>query len=243
MPREHWISLDYRAQETALATAVGMEEPWDCFDDKTLQEFFESSPSAEQFTRRFVDIRRLRVFFGNPELDDFDNDMGMDSAQYRLFSDRLFHSIGYNLLRSDESAELAMLVSIGAPFVTIHSTWIHAETDYGARQLLRFTRKVFSDGRDDEIVGPFDDEDSHAFIDYQGEWLEFDAESVDPGADSNEYIEEVDEVEIPEEDKDMELSLRWDDGEDGERLIPGYDPSNDTPLGGLGDDLFDDEED
>ena len=226
-----------------MATAVGMEEPWDCFDDTTLQEFFESSPSAEQFTRRFVDVRRLRNFFGNPELDDFDNDMGMDSAQYRLFSDRLFHTIGNNLLRSDESAELAMLVSIGATFVTIHTTSIHAETEYGARQLLRFTRKAFSDGRDDEIVGPFDDEECHAFIDYQGEWLEFDAEVVEPGVEVGPTSDEVDDVEIPEEDKDMELRLRWDDGEDGERLIPGFDESNDTPLGGLGDDLFDDDDD
>ena len=239
MPRAHWMSLSYQGKKTALADAVCAEDPWDCFDRDTLWEFLEESPEAGHVVQRYVDLRRLRTFFGNAELNDFDKDMGMDSIQYRVYSDRLFQSVAENLLKSDESTELAMLASIGATCVIKHSSWINAVTTCGVSLTLRFTRREFSDGRDDEFCDPFEDVEAHGLIDLEGEWFEFDGEIPESDVPEVSPADDIEDVEIQDPDKDMELRLQWDDDEP---LIPGFDSQNDVPLGGLGDSLFDEDD-
>ena len=93
MTPERWISLDYNDQKTVLVSAVASEESLDWLSGNLLQTFFEESFESECKLRRFVDVRNLRAFFGNSELDDFDNDFGMDSHQYKTFNRSIFENL------------------------------------------------------------------------------------------------------------------------------------------------------
>lgn len=244
MTPERWMSLSYPEQKKALVEAVCDEEEWDWADEEVWQAFFEVSEEPERGLRRFVDIRRLRTFFGSRELDDFDADMGMDSYQYRNFSDSLFGNLNRSLYESNESFELAILDAIGATFVTKQTTYIRARDVHGGFLVLKFTRNVYTDGRDDEVIGPFESDDEHDLIDHTGEWVEvgagclYDDQLTDTPDESEDGEQVLDLPDVPEVDKDMELRLTMGYGEDDEMSIPGYDEDTDSPERGLGDALY-----
>jgi hypothetical protein len=240
MTLERWIALSYAEQKKALVDAVCAGEQWDWPDTEVWRAFFESSPEADFSCRRFVDVTRLRNFFGNSELDDFDNDMGMDSFQYQVYAGKLWGGIETSLFNSDESPELPMLDSLGAVFVTRESCWISARDSDGTPFFLRFTFSKFSDRRDDLSFGPFDDQELHDQIDELGEWLEVDGEKLPEIYTDQDLIDSIPDVEVPEIDRDMEFRLRWGDEADSEEglSIPGFDESTESPSAGLGDKLF-----
>jgi hypothetical protein len=171
--------------------------------------------------------------------------MGMDSHQYRNFSDSLFGNLNRSLHESNESAELAMLDAIGATFVTKQTTNIRTRDIFGGFLVLKFTQNVYSDGREDETVGPFESDEQHDHIDHTGEWVEVGAGCLEDdqlagmtdGLEDSELL--LDLPDVPEVDKDMELRLTMGYGEDDEVNIPGYDEDADSPNRGLGDALFD----
>lgn len=184
------------------------------------------------------------MFFGSRELDDFDDDMGMDSYQYRSFSDSLFENLNRSLYESNESIELAILDAIGATFVTKQTTYIRARDIFGGFLVLKFTRKVYTDGRDDEVIGPFESDEEHDLIDHTGEWVEvgagcLDDDQLDETPDESEDSEQLLYLpDVPEVDRDMELRLTMEYGEDDDVIIPGYDEDTDYPVRGLGDALY-----
>lgn len=244
------MSLSYPEQKKALVEAVCDEEEWDWADATVWQEFFDASDESQRKTRRFVDIQRLRTFFGSRELDDSDTDLGMDASQYLYFSNSLFENLPRTLQLFPESYELALLDSVGATFVTLDTVYIRTHDVYCDFLELKFTRKVYTDGRDDELVGPFDPDEAHDVIDDTGEWLEASAlcreggtqddvqDNADDDAESYDRLKDLPDV--PEVDKDLERNLRWtEDGEDESGFsIPGYDETTESPAGGLGDMLF-----
>lgn len=244
------MSLSYPEQKKALVEAVCDEEEWDWADATVWQEFFDASDESQRKTRRFVDIQRLRTFFGSRELDDSDTDLGMDANQYLYFSNSLFENLPRTLQLFPESYELALLDSVGATFVTLDTVYIRTHDVYCDFLELKFTRKVYTDGRDDELVGPFDPDEAHDVIDDTGEWLEASAlcreggtqddvqDNADDDAESYDRLKDLPDV--PEVDKDLERNLRWtEDGEDESGFsIPGYDETTESPAGGLGDMLF-----
>ncbi len=248
MTPERWMSLDYQGRKTALIEAVCAEDEWDWTDETIWQEFFDDNDETNRRLRRFVDVRRLRIFYGDRELDDCFADLGMDAYQYQYFSNKLFENLPRNLQLNSESFELALLESMGAAFVTIDTVYIRTHDVYGDYLELKFTRKVYTDGRDDEFVGPFEPDDVHEVIDEEGEWMEAstggledgthdDAESDAESEDQAEYVPDL--PDIPDVDKDMELRLTMGYAEDEEMSIPGYDEDTDSPERGLGDALYD----
>ena len=240
------MSLSYPEQKKALVEAVCDEEDWDWADAAVWQDFFDASDESQRKTRRFVDIHRLRTFFGSRELDDSDTDLGMDANQYLYFSNSLFENLPRTLQLFPESYELALLDSVGATFVTLDTVYIRTHDVYDDFLELKFTRKVYTDGRDDELVGPFEPDEAHDVIDHTGEWLEASAGCLEDDAqdDAEVDVEAYDLIkdlpDIPEVDKDLERNLRWADDEDDEGgfSIPGYDEATESPAGGLGDMLF-----
>jgi hypothetical protein len=233
------MSLDYLERKKALVEALCDDEEWD-WDDATIWEaFFDESDESQHTLRRFVDVQRLRFYFGNRELDDFDNDMGMDAHQYRSFSAALFENLGLTLRKSAESGELALLDAIGAAFATKHTVCIKTSDVYGDALVLRFTRNVYSDGRADEVIGPFDSNELHELIDETGEWLEMDAEYADD--DSQLDLHDggmVDNLpDVPEIDEDMELRFVLDSQGGSDLGIPQFDEDADYQERGLGDRL------
>lgn len=250
MTPEHWMSLSYPEQKKALVEAVCDEEDWDWADAAVWQDFFDASDESQRKTRRFVDIHRLRTFFGSRELDDSDTDLGMDANQYLYFSNSLFENLPRTLQLNSESFELALLDSVGATFVTLDTVYIRTHDVYDDFLELKFTRKVYTDGRDDELVGPFEPDEAHDVIDHTGEWLEASAVCREDGSqddaqdnadvDAEPYDRLKDLPDVPEVDKDLERNLRWtEDGDDeGGFSIPGYDETTESPAGGLGDMLF-----
>ncbi len=250
MTPERWMSLSYQEQKKALVEAVCDEEEWDWADAAVWQDFFDASDESQRKIRRFVDIQRLRTFFGSRELDDSDTDLGMDVNQYLYFSNRLFDNLPRTLQFFPESYELALLDSVGATFVILDTVYIRTHDVYDDFLELKFTRKVYTDGRDDELVGPFEPDEAHDLIDHTGEWLEASAVCREDGllddahdnadVDAEQYDLLKDLPDVPEVDKDLERNLRWtEDGDDeGGFSIPGYDETTESPSGGLGDMLF-----
>lgn len=244
------MSLSYPEQKKALVEAVCEEEVWDWAHEEIWQDFFDASDESQRKTRRFVDIHRLRTFFGSRELDDSDTDLGMDANQYLYFSNSLFENLPRILQLSPESYELALLDSVGATFVTLDTVYIRTHDVYGDFLELKFTRKVYTDGRDDELVGPFEPDEAHDVIDHAGEWLEASAACREDGSQDDAHdnadvdVEPHDRLkdlpDVPEVDRDLERNLRWtEDGDDeGGFSIPGYDETTESPAGGLGDMLF-----
>lgn len=248
MTPERWISLDHLGQAKALVEAVCAEDEWDWADGTIWQVFFDDNDESNRRLRRFVDIRRLRTFYGDRELDDSFADLGMDSFQYQQFSNKLFENLPRNLQLNSESFELALLESMGAAFVTLDTFYFRTHDVHGAFLELKFTRKVYTDGRDEEIVGPFEPDEIHESIDEEGEWMEVstgcledgshdDAESDPESDDQADYVPDL--PDIPDVDKDMELRLTMGYAEDEEMSIPGYDEDTDSPERGLGDALYD----
>ena len=244
------MSLSYPEQKKALVEAVCDEEEWDWADAAVWQHFFDASDDSQRKTRRFVDIQRLRTFYGSRELDDTDTDLGMDANQYLYFSNRLFENLPRTLQLFPESYELALLDSVGATFVTLDTVYIPTHDVYDDFLELKFTRKVYTDGRDDELVGPFEPDEAHDVIDDSGEWLEASAVCLEDGSqddaqdnaddDAEPYDRLKDLPDVPEIDKELERNLRWtEDGDDESGFnIPGYDETTESPSGGLGDMLF-----
>ena len=246
MTPERWMSLSYPEQKKALVEAVCDEEEWDWADAAVWQDFFDASDESQRKARRFVDIQRLRTFYGSREADDSDTDLGMDANQYLYFSNNLFENLPRTLQLNSESFELALLDSVGATFVTLDTVYIRTHDVYNDFLELKFTRKVYTDGRDDELVGPFESDETHDLLDDTGEWLEASAGCLEDDAqdDAEVDVEAYDRIkdlpDIPEVDKDLERNLRWADDEDDEGgfSIPGYDETTESPAGGLGDMLF-----
>ena len=250
MTPERWMSLDYPERKKALVQAVCDEDTWDWADAVVWQDFFDASDESLRKSRRFVDIQRLRTFFGSRELDDSDTDLGMDANQYLYFTNCLFENLPRTLQLSQESFELALLDSVGATFVTLDTVYIRTHDIYDDFLELKFTRKIYTDGRDDELVGPFESDETHDVLDDTGEWMEASAGCLENGSqdddqddadvDAEPYDRIKDLPDIPEVDKDLERNLRWTDEDDDEGgfSIPGYDEANESPAGGLGDMLF-----
>jgi hypothetical protein len=174
----------------------------------------------------------------------------MDANQYLYFTNCLFENLPRTLQLSQESFELALLDSVGATFVTLDTVYIRTHDIYDDFLELKFTRKIYTDGRDDEFVGPFESDETHDVLDDTGEWMEASAGCLENGSqdddqddadvDAEPYDRLKDLPDIPEVDKDLERNLRWtDDGDDEDGFsIPGYDEANDSPAAGLGDMLF-----
>jgi hypothetical protein len=240
MTPERWISLAYHEQKKALVEAVCREEEWDWADASTWEAFFESSSEADCVLRHFVDVQRLKMFFENKEIDDFDNDMGMDSKQYAVFSERLLTNLESNLLQGSESIELPLLESFGATFVIKEMYRILAEDLDGEILILRFTKNSYTDRRIEDFFSPFDEKEFHDSIDEIGEWMKIDVETAE-SINSDFYdLPGFSEEEMAESNKEMELKLQLTDGDTDEIIIPGYDEGDDSVLGGgLGDVLFD----
>jgi hypothetical protein len=243
------MSLSYPEQKKALVEAVCEEEGgWDWADAEVWQAFFDENDETHRRLRRFVDVRRLRTFYGDRELDDGFADLGMDAYQYQHFTNKLFENLPRTLKLNSESFELALLESIGATFVTLDTVYVRTHDVYGGFLELKFTRKVYTDGRDDELVGPFEPDEVHDVIDEEGEWLEVSAgcfedgshDDAEPDAESEDQADYVPDLpDIPDVDKDMELRLTMGYAEDDEMSIPGYDEDTDSPERGLGDALYD----
>jgi hypothetical protein len=247
MTPERWMSLSYPEKKKALVEAVCEEECWDWADAEVWQAFFDENDEANRRLRRFVDVRRLRTFYGDRELDDGFADLGMDAYQYQYFTNKIFENLPRTLQLNSESFELALLDSMGATFVTIDTVYIRTHDVYGDYLELKFTRKVYSDGRCDEFFGPFEPEEVHEVIDEEGDWMEAstgvledgthdDAEPDTEPEDQADYVPDL--PDIPDADKDMELRLTMGYAEDEEMSIPGYDEDTDSPERGLGDALY-----
>lgn len=244
MTPERWISLDYHDQKAVLVSAVASEESLDWLSRNLLQTFFEESFESECKLRRFVDVRNLRAFFGNSELDDYDCDFGMDSHQYKTFTRGIFENLRDVLFNSEESAELLLLESIGSIFVTQTQYIINCCDEEGESLVLCFTINVFTDGRDDEVVFPCLDMACHDYIDDFGEWMEVGGETSDDECYESALIDSITDVEEKIDDAtrkaiDDESFRELDDAFEGGFSLPGPEPDTENPGRGLGDALFD----
>jgi hypothetical protein len=244
MTSERWMSLEYDDQKKVLVAAVSSEEDLDWLSVDLLQVFFEESFESECKVRRFVDIRNIRNFFGNSELDDFDNDFGLDAFQYRSFTSNLFENLGEVIFNSDESAELVLLDSIGSTFVTQTRYSISTYDGNGEHVSLFFTKNEFTDGRYDEVVFPCSDLACHEFIDDFGEWMEVGGEIQDHESYESALIESILDVEEKIDDAtskaiDDEAFRELDEAFEGGFSLPGAEVDDSVPGRRLGDALFD----
>jgi hypothetical protein len=244
MTPQYWRALSYKEQKGVLVSSVTSEESLDWLSRELLQVFFEESIESECRLRRFVDVRNLRTFFGNPELDDFDNDFGMDSYQYKTFNRSIFENLREILFNNEESAELLLLDSIGSTFVTQTQYIINCFDEEGESVALCFTTNVFTDGRDDAVVFPCIDLACHEHIDDLGEWMELDGETAETGFNEAALIDGIMDVEEKIDDVtrkaiDDEALRELDEAFEGGYSLPGPDSDTGAPGRGLGDALFD----
>ena len=240
MTPERWISLAYHEQKKALVEAVCREEEWDWADASTWEAFFESSSEADCVLRHFVDVQRLKMFFGNKEIDDFDNDMGMDSAQFRNYTKRLLDFLDFNLFNNEESEEVLLLDAIGSVFVTKKSYYISCLDEEGEHVCLRLTQNIYTDGREDELIGPHADTEMHDFIDELGEWLEVNGEVVNEKSFQSRLIDSIADIEEKVDEAtrkaiEEEASRELRDAFDGEFTLPEFITDEEDENRGLGD--------
>jgi hypothetical protein len=240
MTFEEWSALSYTEQKTALVEAVLFLEEWDWASHETLLDFFENSPEVDITVRRFVDIAHLRDLFGSADLDDCVDDMGMDNYQYVTFRQRLFSGLDKRLFESYESAELLLLDSVNAVFVTRELYRIMAYGPDGELVMLRLSRRCFTDGRDDEEVLPWAEQDDDDQFDQCGEWLQVDCEQTERSYDIQDVIDSIPDIDVVD---DVQLgealaSIFADHTEGDEFEIPQYQEGVEDETRGLGDKLF-----
>jgi len=240
MTFEEWSSLSYTEQKTALVEAVLFSEEWDWVSHETLLGFFENSPEVDVAVRRFVDIARLRDLFGSADLDDSVDDMGMDNYQYVTFRQRLFSGLDQRLFESYESAELLLLDSVNAVFATRELYRITAYGQDGELVILRLSRRRYTDGRDDEDVLPWAEQDDHDQFDQCGEWLEVDYEQPERSYDIQDVIDSIPDIDVVDDVQlGAALASSFADHTEGDEFeIPQYQEGVEDETRGFGDRLF-----
>jgi hypothetical protein len=204
MTKEEWDHLDYEGRKAALTLSACLEEPLELDFAEDLEPYFDQSPEVDVMVRRFIDISKidfsscgilapylspdgdsenicaglLRELQADPQTEDYDRDLGMDSHQFCDFRGRLLEKLRISLFQGEDSYELELFSSLGAVFVEKVTMCIESEDNDGNWIPLNLTRNSYSDGRQAELIYPWEGPEIHGQLCVYGEWLELDGEEV-----------------------------------------------------------------
>jgi hypothetical protein len=266
MTKEEWDDLDYEGRKAALTDSAYLEEPLDLDYAKDLEPFFDESPEMEVRVRKFLDISMidlgscgllspylrsdgesesenicaglLRELQSDPETEDYDRDLGMDSYQFSEFRERLLDKLRISLFQGEDSSELELLNSLGAIYVEKVTMYIESVDGDGDWISLNLTLNSFSDGRPAEIVYPWEGPEAHGRLCEYGEWLELDGEEV-AYKTVDELIADYRADVIAEADRDLDREL--DEAFGAEFELPSPDDSEEQGPVRFGDSIVEGE--
>lgn len=267
MTKEEWDALDYEGRKALLTESACLEEPVELDYAKQLEPFFDQSPEVEMRVRRFIDISMidlgscgilahylrsdgeaesenicsglLRELQSDPETEDYDRDLGMDSYQLCEFRERLLDRVRISLFQGQDSYELELFNSLGAVFVEKVTMFIESWDDEGNWTPLNLTLNSYSDGRPAEVIYPWESPESHGRLCEYGEWLELDGEEV-AYKTVDELIADYRADVIAEADRDLDREL--DDAFGAEFELPSPDDSEEQGPARFGDSIMVDDE-
>ena len=267
MTKEEWDDLDYEGRKAALTESACLEEPLDLDYAKDLEPFFDESHEMEVRVRKFLDISMidlgscgllspylrsdgesesenicsglLRELQSDPETEDYDRDLGMDSYQFCEFRERLLDKLRISLFQGEDSSELELLNSMGAIYVEKVTMYIESVDGDGEWMSLNLTLNSFSDGRPAEIIYPWEGPEAHGRLCEYGEWLELDGEEV-AYKTVDELIADYRADVIAEADRDLDREL--DEAFGAEFELPSPDDSEEQGPARFGDSIMVDDE-
>ena len=247
MTKEEWDALDYDGRKELLTESACLEEPVDLDYEKQLEPFFDQSPEVEVRVRKFLDISMidlgscgilapylrsdgesesenicsglLRELQSDPETEDYDRDLGMDSHQFCEFRERLLDKLRISLFQGEDSSELELLNSLGAVFVEKVTMFIESADEDRNWIPLNLTFNTYSDGRPAEVIYPWEGPEAHVRLCEYGEWLELDGEEV-AYKSVDELIADYRADVIAEADRDLDRELDEAFGAEFELPIP-----------------------
>ena len=206
MTKEEWDDLDYEGRKLVLTESACFELPLDLDFRRDLEPFFDQGQGVEIRIRKFIDISMidlsscgllssylrsdgesesynicaglLRELQSDPEIGDYDRDLGMDSHQFCEFRERFLEKLRILLSEGWDSTELELLNSLGAIILEKKTMSMESFDEDGERVVLDLTLNSYSDGRQPEEFYPWDGQEVHGSLCEYGEWLELDGEEV-----------------------------------------------------------------